>query len=196
MTNVTGILAVESVREFFEAAVHTAAEQHPQQMEPQTLSYLVDLLCEHLVQPPTIEQPMGLLIAASRFARPGRRVRQLKRVGDHALYIAGFFGPSLRRRQVDVDYYNAMGGTAYRRLSEILAYSGKDTSPRLANLYQDLSCRFGDFVDLLGEVRSKTHTKNDIGSIFEEWLLTGNSYLERRLRGAGMVLNPADAKNN
>jgi len=40
----------------------------------------------------------------------------MQRLGDTALFIAGVFADSLNRKLVDVDYYVAMGGTAYAQV--------------------------------------------------------------------------------
>jgi len=54
--------------------------------------------------------------------RAGRRIPQLKRVGDDALYMTGFLRDNLRRRRLDIGYYRKLGATAYGVVHEGRAY--------------------------------------------------------------------------
>jgi hypothetical protein len=57
-------------------------------------------------------------------------------------------------------------------------------------VYDELSDRFATFVEVLGEVRRNTHFASGGGNLlrlYEEWLKTGSEWLERRLRGSGIL---------
>ena len=129
-------------------------------------------------------------LAADRWTR----IQQLKRAGDHSLYVAGYFQRSLRRRALDLEYYSTMGGTAYRRLSDIVGSNGET---RLRHVYRELALDFPEFAALLAEVRAQTSDgKADPLALYEEWLETGSDQLRQRLQRAGFVLSPRDSKNN
>lgn len=82
-----------------------------------------------------------------------RRTRLLQRLGDTALFIAGMFTDSLKSRIVDVDYYIAMGAAAYSSLSDAAQH---DVSlGRAASIFDELTRKFRDFVDVLNEVSER-----------------------------------------
>src|SRR3569833_2106776 len=80
-----------------------------------TECYLVSLLSEFTTSPPD-DEPLALKLAKA-VQSPDERVRQLKDVGDTSLYVSGVFQDSVQRKQVDLDYYIQMGGTAYSELA-------------------------------------------------------------------------------
>ena len=73
------------------------------------------------------------------------------RIGDISLFVAGFFGESLARRQVDVDYYVRMGGFAYGSLSDAVRRSVRGRV--YTAVFAELAAKFQDFVDVLTEIR-------------------------------------------
>src|SRR5512138_1397466 len=90
------------------------------------------------------EEPLALILLRALQADRRERAASLRRLGDTALFVSGFFGDSLARSLVDVEYYIAMGEQAYGALAE--------TERGLDSLFEELSWRFGDFVDLFAEI--------------------------------------------
>ena len=74
------------------------------------------------------------------------KIRCLKKLGDLSLYTAGFFGESINRKIIDIDYYIGMGGSAYMSLSAIL-----QNQKTFAELYLELAELFPNLVDVLAE---------------------------------------------
>ena len=194
----TDILSVDSIREFFGQAVHGALEAQRVQPEPATAAYLIELLCGYAFAPIEIDQPMSQIVAGGMLPRPAPRpsrlVAELKKVGDHALYVAGYFRPSLRHQPLDLDYYNTMGGTAYRRLSLMLGR--RNAASDLPRVYSELANDFRRFVDVLSLVRTRATDDTDIGELYREWLESGDEALRHRLQEAGVRVDPSSAKNN
>ena len=190
------ILAVHSVRDYFEHAVRTAIALHPFKPDHATTSYLVELLVEYARQAPALSELSAAVVEDREVPRrPARRVKQLKRAGDQALYIAGYFRPSLRnRRRLDLDYYKTMGRTAYRRLSRLLRVQGGMT--RLIEVYSQLDRDFPECAEVLAEVGAQSGPNPDVARIYERWLSSGSRELEAKLRAAGVVLQPDRADNN
>ena len=114
------LVAVPSLREFFAHAVEVAMGHQAVDANEATACYLVDLLCDYTRarQDPFVE-PLACVVAEATLSPPERSFEQLKQVGDHSLYIAGYCGDSLPRLQLDPDYFVEVGGTAYRKLSEL-----------------------------------------------------------------------------
>lgn len=196
MTDAPGILAVPSLREVFASAVHAVMDAEGFAPGPPTTDYLVDLLCEYVNGVPPLEAPPSVILAGSRHQRLTYRVRRLRELGDRSLYTAGYFRPSLRSGELDLDYYRAVGGGAYRRLSHLLRH--RQQSVRLRRVFAELAEEFVRFVDLLSLVRSEVDASmtGDVAALYEEWLRTGSDALRRRLRGAGLRCDPKDAKRN
>jgi hypothetical protein len=135
------------------------------------------------------DEPLGVKLAQPA-ADAGQRVRTLKEVGDTSLYIAGFFAESLNRSLVDVDYYVGLGQTAYGQLARSL---GGQRS--ICEVYEELADKFPSFVDVLAEVRKRTTISElgatpDIGKLYEMWLKTREEWIEKKLRAAGVLVDP------
>jgi hypothetical protein len=114
------------------------------------------------------------------------RTRLLQKLGDTALFIAGVFSDSLKTKLVDVDYYIAMGGSAYSSLSD--AMRGYRAVSRAAFLFEELTQKFTDFVDVLNEVsqRSNLSSDADVLRLYEVWIRTGSKRARTRLRSLGI----------
>jgi hypothetical protein len=112
----------------------------------------------------------------------------LKRLGDVALFISGLFSGSLNRKVVDIDYYIAMGGTAYSCVHDLVGKRADGWGRR--SLFADLADNFSDLVDVLGEVgdRSNLSSNRDVLRTYELWLKTGSSRAYDKLQRFG--LNP------
>jgi hypothetical protein len=122
---------------------------------------------------------------------PGERIRLLQKLGDTALFICGVFSDSLNNKLVDVDYYIAMGGNAYSCLSESMRgyFRGSAAHP----LFEELTAKFVDFVDVLSEVtENKLFASDyDIMRLYEVWMRTGSKRTEFLLKKLG--INPVNA---
>lgn len=184
-----------NVTAFFHGLVTDAAGNQGLEAAADTLHYVVNLLASFThadaLYEPTPDGPMIkplALLYAEAVDAPSVEVRNraLQRLGDLALFISGVFPDSLNRKLVDVDYYIAMGGSAYGYLSG----RGRDLARWrvLSDTFDELAAKFTGFVDLLGEVSEKAHFRNDsdIMRLYEVWLRTGSERTARRLRGLGI----------
>ena len=101
------------------------------------------------------------------------------------------FSDILKTKLVDVDYYIAMGGSAYSSLSD--AMRGYRAVSRAAFLFVELTQKFTDFVDVLNEVsqRSNLSSDADVLRLYEVWSRTGSKRARTRLRSLG--IEPLDA---
>src|SRR5262245_52661987 len=102
-----------SVSEYFHGAITQALKTQQVDAGGATEFYLVNLLVEFTDASRVDEEPLALKMAAANGGTPGERAKTLKDIGDTSLYLSGFFADHLTRKLVDVDYYIAMGGSAY-----------------------------------------------------------------------------------
>lgn len=121
------------------------------------------------------DQTLAELLGDALQSEGRRRFTLLKFTGDLALFVSGFFSDSIARRRVGLDYYVRMGGYAYGRAARL---SPSDA----AEVYFELSAKFGRFVDVLNEV-SEESALSEVGGIlrlYEKWLQTGSKRSEAR----------------
>jgi len=189
-------LNASSLPEYFRTLIREALDhqkrKHPISAPEAVEYYLVNLLhgclsTEAVYRTPTEgfkEEPLALIFLQASQARTETRVQLLRRLGDFALFISGFFPASLTRHLVDVDYYIQMGETAYGSLSQILAQR-----VALREIFTELASRFIVYVDILSEVSEKSRVQNhtNLLRLYEQWLKTGSERTAKLLSEAGIL---------
>jgi len=185
-----------NVKEYFRDSVTTALSNQKVDAGEDTVYYIVNLL-DYFTQanklfsytPEGVTlQPLALIYAeAVEAASVEARHQILRRLGDVALLISGLFSSSLNRKLVDVDYYIAMGGTAYGYLSDL--NRGTQRGKAFCAIFGELSEKFQLFADVLSEVgeRNSTNSCTDIMRLYEIWLRTGSKRAADKLRKLGIV---------
>jgi hypothetical protein len=161
-------------------------------------SYLVNLLNYYLDARNLFEETpyegqkktktLAELYLVAQNSEPAVRAELLKRLGDKSLYISGFFGDSLQRKLVDVDYYAEMGGVAYGTLAH---YADDST----AKVYSLFSKRFIEFVDVLTYISqsSEVHNDQNILRLYDRYIKTGSELAREKLIEIGIVTLPRDS---
>jgi hypothetical protein len=146
--------------------------------------YLVNLLSEYS-HAPISDQPLPVLLMEANQSPPSQRSRKLREIGDHALYVTGFFADSLERRHIDIDYYIMLGGNAYRWLRA-------HTAPPWSDTYAELAQKFRQLVQVLAEVAERTPLRNnlDLLQLYERYVRTGSRLAAQRLRRFGLAVVP------
>lgn len=197
--NSTSPQLITSPRPFFTKMVEDAVAQRRLKAPIATQTYLVGLLEHYMVSgnlfgaaeiggspvPSTLAETF--LIATN--AEPAAKQELLKRLGDSALYISGFFGDSLHRKVVDVDYYAEIGGSAYSTLAGVMA---RETAP----IYYDLSQRFLDYVEVLTVIsqQSLVQSDKDLLRLYNRYLVTGSKLAAEQLLEQGIFTALPTAK--
>ncbi len=190
-----GLIPVPSLQEYFRDSVGAAMASNQLAVEDHTAHYVVSLLTlfarsEALydpAEPGPGHRPLALMLADAANAAPGEpRNQVLQRLGDVALFIAGFMAEGLDRKAVGIGYYVRMGGSAYRALSDSLPSTARGRA--FAPVFAELGCKFADVVDVLNEVRHAAGTSRDqdVLRLYESWLTTGSRRAGRLLRQLGI----------
>jgi hypothetical protein len=182
-----GIVRNESPREYFRELVESALQHQHLSAGELTSFYLVNLLtgfvrCDVPAAPN--EEPLGVRFAKALQAAGPRQRDGLRHVGDQSLFISGFFADSLNRRLVDVDYYIALGESAYGSLA-------RQGDPALGPVFDELAGKFCAFVDVLGEVSEQTaiSSNSDLLRLYEKWMRTKSRRSGELLTARGIVPN-------
>jgi hypothetical protein len=188
------VLPVANLREFFRDALHGALEKQQLEVEDQTEHYVVNLLTlfsrSEALYDRTSEgtrlKPLAVMLSEALEApSAGDRNRNLQRLGDVSLFVAGFFAQGFARKLIDIDYHIAMGGRAYATLADTLS-RGKGRV--LGHVFAELSEKFQPMVDALNEVSetSYSHSDKDILRLYEIWLKTGSRRCYEILKRLGV----------
>lgn len=184
-----------NVREHFRDSIHSALSNQKVDAAEETVFYVVNLLAHHTQAENLFSRnadgvelkPLALIYAEAVEAQTAeQRHAALKRLGDVALLISGLFSSSLNRKVVDLDYYIAMGGSAYGCLCGISRGTARGRA--LSGIFGELSDKFPSFVDVLAEVgeSSRLSSDTDIMRLYEIWLRTGSRRTADRLRKLGI----------
>jgi Mor family transcriptional regulator len=179
-----------SSRDFFYDLVNQAVKKRQIRVSQLAVSYLVDLLNIYVVNSKVhADTTLAELLLRAQNAEKNLRFELLKKLGDTSLYVSGFFGDSLRRKIVDIDYYASMGGLAYASLAKEV--DDKDQSI----IFLEFGERFLDYVDLLTYVSQSTSVQNnqDLLRLYERYVVTGSPLAKDQLVEKGLI-NPVDRK--
>jgi len=190
------VLPVPNLREFFRESIDTAIDNQRVTVDPHATHYVVNLLTLFARSEELYEdqgdvyglRPLALMMNDAVDARSAeQRNFSLQRIGDVALFIAGFFADSLAHKLVDLDYYICMGGNAYGSLSDEIRGTARGRA--FGSVYRELARKFQILVDVLNEVRESTRRSSDVDLLraYEIWRKTGSQRAASLLRQNGVV---------
>ncbi len=186
------VMPVHNLQDYFRTTIDEAIAGQGVAIDPHTTHYVVNMMTmfsrsEHFYEDDGENyglRPLALMLAdAADAPSPEHRNQTLRRIGDVALFVAGFFVDSLRDHVVDVDYYTHMGENAYGSLSDEVR--GTFHGNAFADIYLELATKFRVLTDVLNEVRGGSD--QDVIRAFEIWQKTGSKRAERILRDQGIV---------
>ena len=172
------LLSQQSPIEFFRAQLDKAMQHQKISTSAFTEFYLANLLAGSLrgvlpaPEPGYDETPLAVLYVRAMESSRFDRARLLRMLGDGALFVSGFFADSLQRKLVDLDYYRALGGHAYARLSRENGWMEYEPA-----VFAELGQRFGQFADVLAEVSENsrlTSGNRSVLELYERWIRTGS----------------------
>jgi len=175
-------------RALFAELLAGALEKVPLRPSPMAIAYLLELLDARVFEPRgglSGEQALAEALLNAQHDRGVDRIRRMRGLGDHALFVSGFLADSLLGRAVDASYYQQIGCCAYGDVVAELLCCGETGT--WARLYRELAERFGDFAELLAEVGDQTRPgrpENLLG-IYERYLRTGSARDRELLLRAG-----------
>jgi hypothetical protein len=163
---------------YFEEQIFKTVENQNINFSLQTMSYLSNLLTQSAFSFPKDRiYLVDLYKESSEAAGPIEKFRIQKRLGDYSLIVSGYFPDSLDRRLVGVDYYIAMGATAYGNISNA------------PGPFRELSVKYRSCVSVLNEISelNKHHSSKDIARLYDMWHSTKSFGVKRRLAELGML---------
>ena len=191
-----GVVAVSNLRDFFRESIDSAIDNQRVDVDPHTSHYVVNLLTLFARSEKFYSEndehcgvrPLALMMAdAVETESQEQRSNSLQRIGDVALFTAGFFADGLAHRPVDIDYYVRMGGGAYGSLSDEI--KGTTRGMALVEVFRELARKFQSLVDVLNEVRDGARCSTDVDVLrtYEVWRKTGSKRAAAILKQCGVV---------
>jgi hypothetical protein len=187
------LTVIAQPQDYFRELVTEALGTHKVSTQPETEFYLVNLLNQFITtdrlytrdgEGAVREEPLALMVKeALEQPQPQQQRALFRHIGDVSLYVAGFFGESLNRKLVDVDYYIDMGGTAYLQVAQ------RADENVFRSLYEELAQKFSTFVEVLAHVSEKTtlRTEKDLLRLYETWTRTKSERAAKALQEAGIL---------
>ena len=190
------VMQVSNLQDYFRTSIDDVAARQQVEIEPHAAHYVVNMLTLFSRSDELYEddgecyglRPLALMLADAADAPScEQRNHLLQRIGDIALFVAGFFADGLSSRAVDIDYYIQMGGNAYGSLADEVR--GTFRGNAFAEVYRELATKFHLLVDVLNEVRDGPCDGSDVDLIrtYEVWRKTGSRRAEALLRQQGVV---------
>lgn len=190
-----------SPEQHFSEELKEALEQRKVKSFPHLETYLIHLLKHYLdsrnlftpqsthndqtENPPQTLAEMYLVAMSSESLR---RKEIMKTLADRSLYLAGFFGDSLQKKLVDIDYYSEMGSVAYFNLA---SWTKED---HLSEVYKTFSNRFLEFVEVLSYMSEKSAVQADqnVLRLYDKYLKTGSEVAREKLNQMGIMTLPKE----
>ncbi len=149
--------------------------------------YIVGLLAEFAQQKPKLDQPFTLQLRDALEERGATRFQRLRTLGDHVLYVLGFFGGAVKRRGADPEYVMSVGSSAYGHASAMMRMCGTAVGHDVLN---ELSEHYDRFVIVLTDVAEATGaaTTDDASvlRLYERWQATGSERIAATLNELGL----------
>lgn len=190
------VVPVHDLKDYFRTSIDGVISKQGVEVDPHATHYVVNLLTLYSRSDELYQddgetygiRPLALMLADAAVAKNAtERNYSLQRIGDVALFIAGFFADSLVSKPVDIDYYIHMGENAYGSLSEEVR--GTFRGNTFADTYKELAINFQILVDVLNEVRDEARQERDVDLLrtYEIWLKTGSKRAKELLRQHGVV---------
>lgn len=170
--------------EFFKERVRVALTNNNMTIDNDVEFYLVTLLC-NFIQPQgsldllELDTPLALYLKeALESSDSYEQQTRFKVLGDLSLYVSGYFQESFNRKTIDIDYYIAIGSSAYRKVATLSAQS----------LYRKLATSFPQLIEIVSEVAiiPGQDKPADILATYDRWTRSNSKRLLKVLQDLGI----------
>tara|TARA_R100000656_G_scaffold104176_1_gene76055 strand:- start:80401 stop:80964 length:564 start_codon:yes stop_codon:yes gene_type:complete len=177
------------VQSYFHEVVNKALSTVGLKLSHWSEFYIVDLLVRQASKAFDVNRPLvDLLMEVTSEPSPHRRFEVHQRLGDTALFLAGFCVGYIRNRGLSLEYIKSMGRRGYTGASEY------PLSPTPREVFEELSQEFEGVALVYDEVREQTTvgTTADVVKLWEQYRKTKSPAVKRRLYLNGVILLDED----
>lgn len=200
----SAIVEAASIESFFHESLTDSVSSQNVDVCDETVVYLTQLLTHYVRSDQLFEQdedgmqikPLAELYCNAA-AAPDQKTRRnhLRKLGDLALFLSGWFAHNLERGRVGTRYYIQMGECAYDCLSESCGASVRERV--FAQIFQDMAEHFAELRDVIAEIHMSVDKRSDsdLLGLYELWQRSGSTRAAELLRNEGIdVLPGADGQ--
>jgi hypothetical protein len=178
---------------FFEEAVRDAAKARGYDPDAPSALYIAGILATYArpewIAHGALEGPLTLALADALQTVGAERFLRLRGLGDHVLYVSGFFADHIESRGVAPTFVRSVGKTAYDAAASMLRRGGGARGPdvfdELATNFDELAAVLTDVADAL-RAGSATDSRSVL-DLYERWTRRGSCALAEALARAGVV---------
>lgn len=201
----SAIVEAASVESFFHQSLTDSVSSQNVEVCDETVVYLTQLLTHYVRSDQLFEQdeedgmqikPLAVLYCNAAAATDHKTRRShLKKLGDLALFLSGWFADNLERGRVGTRYYIQMGECAYDWLSESCGSSVRERV--FSRIFQDMAEHFTELRDVIAEIHMSVDKRSDsdLLGLYELWQRSGSTRAAELLRAEGIdVLPGADGE--
>jgi len=195
----SSIVETANVESFFHESLTDSVSSQNVDICDETVVYLTQLLTRYTRSDELFEQdedgagikPLAILYCDAA-AATDRQTRNdhLKKLGDLALFLSGWFALNLERGRVGTGYYVRMGECAYDWLSESCGGSARERV--FSRIFQDMAAHFAELRDVIAEIHMSVdqRTDSDLLGLYELWQRSGSTRAAKLLRAEGIDVLP------
>ncbi len=201
MSTKSTLSVITNTRSYFFTTLQQALFARRIETLPAVEIYLVDILEKFLLTDKLFDEEnssgkktretLAEMMLRASSATPRQRVDLLRKLGDSALYVSGYFGPSLQRKLIDIDYYINMGTTAYGSLAREI------DDETYSQAYGEISTKFINFVDVFTFMSQRGLEKANPPNLLRQmdvYSKTGSPLILEQLNEQGIFPEPSQLK--
>jgi len=195
----SAIVEAASIESFFHESLTDSVSSQNVDVCDETVVYVTQLLTQYVRSDELFERdedgvqikPLAVLYCNAA-AAPDHQTRRehLKKLGDLALFLSGWFAHNVEKGRVGTRYYVQMGECAYEWLSESCGGSVRERV--FARIFQDMAEHFTELRDVIAEIPMSVdrRTDSDLLGLYELWQRSGSSRAAEMLRAEGIHVLP------
>jgi hypothetical protein len=180
---------------FFEGKIQDAARTRGYDPEAPSTLYVAGLLADYAkperLSREALSRPLSFLLREALDTAGPERFQRLRGLGDHALYVSGFFSENLERRGAPQRFVRELGATAYDAAGAMLRRTAAGDM-RGPDVFDELATHFDDLVALLADVSdaiyaTSAHDSRTVLEVYERWSRRGSPALADALAQWGIA---------
>jgi hypothetical protein len=184
-----------NVDSFFEGAVRDAAVGRGYDPNAPSALYLSGILSAYAkaqgISREAAERPLTIVLAEALAETTfAERFSRLRGLGDHVLYVSGFFADHIEKRGVAPNFVRSVGKTAYDAAGTMLRRFGGEA--RGPDVFDELASNFDELAAVLTDVADGLRAEaardpRSVLDLYERWARRGSTALAEALARIGVV---------
>lgn len=180
-------LSREELPAALDQIIHQAVERHKLELSMPAKEYLVEML-GRFAENFELYKDVWLTPVTFQYQRINHELNRVQRMqlqrdlGDHCLFLVGYFYDFVRKHgEGQVRYHAEMGSAAYKQIGRIP--------------YLELAQKFSDLYLIIGDLHLPSIDEKKLIEIYGRWEKTRDRYYASLLIGKGILPQPLKGNN-